>query len=250
MKKISQKTRVIIGVGVLGAIASLFWHRNNMYKGYNHHKNSTTATSVYRNIREVYTLPMNKSTIEIKSGEAATIGDLVITNGGGGHKILMAENGGRGGDLSYAKLIFETPRKVKEAIRVYGSLESSNVPTVFDNYLIHTKDVGWNGETVTLEISELSGGSMVTMKMSEIKTVGNMTITFVQNKTPGTRKSSLLLEFVSGLKSMSDVFVEGQSIFFAGNLIQIKKINDSASEIELGAIQDVYQEEVSTTVSH
>jgi hypothetical protein len=246
---LSHKRVVIIGAGVFIAAAFLFWYRYNIYKGYNDQANSATATSVYRNTHKEYTLPMNNNTVEIKSGETVTIGDLVITSNGGGHKILESEGGGRGGDMSFAQLYFETPRKAQEEIRILSSLESIAVPVAFDNYLIQTKGVGWNGETVKLEVSLLPEGIMVTMLEGEIKKMGNMTVAFKKGNIPGPQKTYVHLELSSTLNSMSDAFAEGQSVCFAGNLIQVKKVNVNTREIELEVVRDVYKENASTPVS-
>ena len=86
--------------------------------------------------------------ISISPNETVTIDDLTITHSGGGHKILARVGGG--GDLSYAEITLETPRKAKQKNRLmnYGRVETVK----FDNFVIFAKRIGWNGTGLVLSV--------------------------------------------------------------------------------------------------
>lgn len=91
--------------------------------------------------------------IEIKSKETKTIDDLTLTHVGGGHKILMSDEGGRGGDMSIANISFKTPRAEPFEKRFYNEEEKETFE--FDNYKITLVDMTWNGAIVTLKINKI-----------------------------------------------------------------------------------------------
>ncbi len=99
---------------------------------------------------------MNTQTITIEKTKTVAIGDLSITNVGGGHKILISQEGQGGGDVSFTNLALETPRKAKEIMRIMNSSETLKTPFVFDTYLITIQKIGWDGDSVTLSIAHLS----------------------------------------------------------------------------------------------
>ncbi len=96
---------------------------------------------------------MKQKTITINRDESITFDDLTITIGGGGHKILMTEDGKRGGDLSFAEVTFKTPRNTLQQ-RIFHPQGNKETEIDFDSYHIEILDMEWNGTSVKLRIQK------------------------------------------------------------------------------------------------
>ena len=98
----------------------------------------------------------NPFTMELKTNESKKFEDLIVTLTGGGHKILMGENGKRDGDLSFAEITLQTSTWPAKSFRIYHpeGKKDSNKNIEFDNYIVTTKDMEWNGASVKLEIEK------------------------------------------------------------------------------------------------
>jgi hypothetical protein len=99
-----------------------------------------------------------KKTIKLTGNEPISIDDLTITLDGGGHKILMGENGGRAGDRSFAYIILQTPRIAPKRIMIYPIRKGADTGNDFDMYHIICTQMEWNGKTVTLVITKKRSG--------------------------------------------------------------------------------------------
>jgi len=99
---------------------------------------------------------MEPTTIELQTGETKFVGDLSITNTGGGHKILMRSPEETEGDLPFAELLLATPRVVSTQVRVMNPRNgTTGETTTFDVYTITPVAVEWNGESVKLRIAKV-----------------------------------------------------------------------------------------------
>lgn len=96
--------------------------------------------------------------MELKTNETKSFDSLSVTLTGGGHKILMNEKGKRGGDLSFAEIVLETPEHPAENFRLYHpeGKDGLRKHIEFDNYLIAVKDMEWNGISIELSIERKS----------------------------------------------------------------------------------------------
>lgn len=94
--------------------------------------------------------------MELKLNESKKFEDLTVTITDGGHKILMDGNGKRNGDLSFAELTLQTTKLSAKKFRVYHPASKNNFNRIilFGDYTVTTKDMGWNGASVKLEIEK------------------------------------------------------------------------------------------------
>ncbi len=83
--------------------------------------------------------------ITIKSGESRSIGDLLITNNGGGHDILID-----GSDESFANIYIKTKSNENVSFMLSGKDTK-----LWNGYSLKIKDIEWNGSVITLLVSEL-----------------------------------------------------------------------------------------------
>jgi len=97
--------------------------------------------------------------MELKTNESKKFEDLTVTLNGGGHKILMGEDGGRSGDLSFAEITLQTPGWPAKIFRIYHpeGKKVFNKNIEFDNYIVTAKDMEWNGASVKLAIERKHG---------------------------------------------------------------------------------------------
>lgn len=95
---------------------------------------------------------MKIQTLELKENQSLLFDDLKLTHKGGGHKITMDDKGHRSGDLSFAEVDLQTPRKELTQLRFFHPEGKRNLIVEFDDYVITTIDVGWNGEFVKMDI--------------------------------------------------------------------------------------------------
>jgi hypothetical protein len=72
-------------------------------------------------------------TYELKIKESKKIGDISITNNGGGHKILES------GDVPFAEIKVKSTNK-SDTMTVYSSNQK-----LWNEYLIDVEEVGWDG---------------------------------------------------------------------------------------------------------
>jgi len=98
----------------------------------------------------------NPFIMELKLNESKKIESLTVVLTDGGHKILMGENGGRDGDLSFAEITLQTSAWPAKSFRIYHpeGKKDFNKNIEFDNYIVTIKDMEWNGESVKLEIEK------------------------------------------------------------------------------------------------
>ena len=98
----------------------------------------------------------NPFIMELKLNESKKIESLTVALTDGGHKILMGENGGRDGDLSFAEITLQTSAWPAKSFRIYHpeGKKDFNKNIEFDNYIVTIKDMEWNGESVKLEIEK------------------------------------------------------------------------------------------------
>lgn len=94
--------------------------------------------------------------MELKLHEKIKFESLTISLNGGGHKIIMNENGRRNGDLSYAEITLEIPESFSQKFRVYNTKEKENCIKIieFDIYRVTITEIEWNGNSVKLEIEK------------------------------------------------------------------------------------------------
>lgn len=98
---------------------------------------------------------MESQPISIPNKETTVFEDLTITNLGVGHKILMAEGGGRGGDLLFAEVTLQTPRVPATEMRLYASAEEPGVIT-FDTYEITSVELPDDAQSVVVHVRKSS----------------------------------------------------------------------------------------------
>ncbi len=180
--------------------------------------------------------------VTIKETKTVVVGDLSITNMGGGHKILMTEDNRRGGDLSFADLSFETTRKNKWITKVFNSSDTLKSPFVFDNYIITTKEVGWNADSVTLSITQLPEGVKVEIAQGETRDIEGITIKIigVYHKTiisNGVFRQNF--EFIltdSDGNQLHKIADSGESVVFSGHVMKVNKISSEANTVQVTMI--------------
>ncbi len=97
---------------------------------------------------------MEQEIIEVKSGETKNFGDLTITNKGGGHRMLMNADGGRGGDKSLAHIELQTPRMKSSDLKEFNMKYEGDAVT-FDNYAVTIQEIMWNAQAVIFQIKKL-----------------------------------------------------------------------------------------------
>lgn len=194
-----------------------------------------------------YTTTMNTQTITIEKTKTVKVGDLSITNIGGGHKIIMSGDTKRDGDASFTNLALETPRKLKENTRVYGV----EPPFVFDTYLIEPKEVGWDGDSVTLSIVQLPEGKKIQIAQDETKIIEGLTINIVgvyQKIIISNGVARKNFEFIltdSEGKSLHELDTEGQSIVFNGYIMKVDSIMADKKSVQVTII-DIRNTETDT----
>ena len=86
--------------------------------------------------------------ITLSNGEVATVGDLVVTHKGGGHKILMD-----GGDLQYA--VFDLNIKGTDKTEEFSTAAIRDTNQVsWNGYSIEVKKIVGDGDSLTLLITK------------------------------------------------------------------------------------------------
>ncbi len=128
---------------------------------------------------------MKPQSVKLAVGEQKTVGDLIITNTGDGHKVMMPE-----GNSSYAKVLVQTPRQVEQLLTIWylGQPEGSYEILEFDDYLITVLDQEFAGELIlsikpkseTDEVRQLDPIDkpvIVVVNQKETKKVDNLSIT-------------------------------------------------------------------------
>lgn len=92
--------------------------------------------------------------MDLKINESKKNEDLTVTLTGGGHKILMGKNDGNIGDLSFAEITLQTPTSPAKSYIIFHpeGKKELNKNIEFDNYIVTTKDMEWNGASVKLSI--------------------------------------------------------------------------------------------------
>lgn len=90
--------------------------------------------------------------LELKENDSLVYDDLTLVHEGGGHKITMDENRKRSGDLSFAKVMLQTPDLAATKVRFYQPEDKINEVIEFGKYVITVKEVAWNGAIVMLDI--------------------------------------------------------------------------------------------------
>ncbi|GEM_PF-2685443 len=86
--------------------------------------------------------------ITLRPQESATVGDLVITHKGGGHKILMD-----GGDLQYA--VFGLAIKGTDKTEEFSTAAIRDTNQMsWNGYLIKIEKIEGDGDSVTLSITK------------------------------------------------------------------------------------------------
>ena len=187
-----------------------------------------------------YNEHMQTETIEIKAGETVTVDRLHIKNLGGGHKILPVRDGKGGGDLSYAELELETTTGTKTKVTMFDDAESKAKPFVFEDYLIRTKSVNWNGESVGLEISTMPQGEVVDLEQGESKTVGDISLSLTGGglrDESGSEIPYIILEITTSTEKIENTYEAGQGLVLAKQVIKIKTIATEKGKAEIEVIQ-------------
>ncbi len=173
---------------------------------------------------------MNTQTVVIEKSKTVTVGDLSITNIGGGHKILMSQDGKGGGDASFTDIALETPKKAKENTRVLNLDKEVESPFVFDTYLITPKEVGWDGDSVTLSIAQLPEGTKTEITQDETKTIEGLTIKIIgvyQKIILSNGVAQKSFEFIltdSAGKSLHELTEPRQNIVFGAYVMKVVDI--------------------------
>lgn len=111
------------------------------------------------------------------------------------------------------------------------------VDFVYDRYLIHTKDVDRNGESVTLEVMLNTAPRRITIRRDETVTIGDIGI----KNTPmghkimedGTEESFVMLTFSKGDVIHSDTLYNGDSTTFEYLAIQAIHIESDGEGVIL-----------------
>ncbi len=145
---------------------------------------------------------MNTQTLTIKVGETTGFETLSITNTGSGRQLLMSKDGGDGDEVYFASIELQAEWKEKLEKHVMGPRGDEPVDFVYDKYLIHTKSVDWNGESVTLEVMLNTDPRRITIRRDEIVSIGDISI----KNTPmghkmmedGTEEYFVMLTFSKG----------------------------------------------------
>ncbi len=131
--------------------------------------------------------------LEIAIHESKTVGNITITNHGGGHKILRGENDEwRGGDLPFSDIELTSEWIDTRSVTVYHTIPwEDNIENdiYYGQYHIKVINVGWNGESVKLTLENLKNSEASEQRdMSQIE---SETIILKQNE-PYTYKNLLI----------------------------------------------------------
>lgn len=92
---------------------------------------------------------MKLEQLQIASGQTKTVGDLSITNKGGGHEILLD------GDIIFTDIILAREGGTQETVRAtYPQPEGAEPQViVFGAYTIHIDSIEWNGESIGVTVT-------------------------------------------------------------------------------------------------
>lgn len=93
--------------------------------------------------------------MDLKLNESKVFEGLKVTLTDGGHKILMDENGKRGGDLSFAEITLQTATAPAKVVRLFHPSGTRASSVEFDDYSVTVQAMEWNGARVTLAISKV-----------------------------------------------------------------------------------------------
>ncbi len=185
---------------------------------------------------------MSSQIVTIKKTKTVVVGDLSVTNMGGGHKILMTEDNRRGGDLSFADLSFETTRKKKWITRVMNSGDTLQSPFVFDNYIITTKEIKWDADSVILSINRLLEGVNIEIAQDETMAIEGITIKIIDIYQKTIISNGVFrqnFEFIltdSDGNQLHEIADSGESIVFSGHVMKVNKISSETNTVQVTII--------------
>jgi len=83
--------------------------------------------------------------ITLKADETAEFEDLIVSHKGGGHRVLMDRS-----NKSFAHLVLQI-RGTRKKHDLYADIDSKEF---WQDYLVETKNVEWNGNSITIVVTK------------------------------------------------------------------------------------------------
>jgi predicted double-glycine peptidase len=97
-----------------------------------------------------YTSPMNTQTVELKVGESKTVSGLTVKNNGGGN---MRDRSGMHPSFASISIQSSNTKNIDTRVVSEEDLGTEKAVSLFEGYSIRVTNIGFNGESVALEVT-------------------------------------------------------------------------------------------------